>query len=103
MIIRYAPSALVLILSLFVTFLLSYNHNINLQENLKVIQKEKISNNKERIKTSVNTINEYLTNEQEKANETVKKEIRRQVHVLYQVMYSIYNKYKNIKSKRRNH
>ena len=99
MIIRYAPSALVLILSLFVTFLLSYNHNINLQENLKVIQKEKISNNKERIKTSVNTINEYLTNEQEKANETVKKEIRRQVHVLYQVMYSIYNKYKNIKSK----
>ena len=81
------------------TTYISSTYTYNLENEKKQTEKEYIDFNKELIKTNINNISEYINNKHDLTNEILKDQLKNQVYAAHNMMTSIYNEFKDIKSK----
>ncbi len=94
-IIKFAPIIFILFVSTLTTYLLILNNQTLYEQDIKNIEKEFISNQKEQIKTEVTKIYEYIVYEKNKSEERLKKQLKSRVEEAYNIATNIYNENKS--------
>ncbi len=98
-IIKYTPVVFIIIISILTTTYISSTYTYNLENEKKQIEKEYIDFNKELIKDNIKTVSEYIVNKHALTNEVLRTQLKDQIYVAYNMMTSIYNEFKDTKSK----
>jgi len=98
-IVKYTPSIFVVVIALLINFYISIDHTKNLKKDKEEIRKNYIKLNKNIIKTNINNVHKYINNKKLKSINSLKKEIKGQAYNAHNVMTTIYNDFKNMKSK----
>jgi uncharacterized membrane protein (DUF106 family) len=98
-IIKYIPLIFIVIAALLTTLYISYNYNNTLEIEKEKIEKNYIQFNKDIIKENINTVYRYINNKNDKSNDLLKEQLKNEIHNVHNMMTSIYNKYKGIKTK----
>jgi two-component system, NtrC family, sensor kinase len=98
-IIRYVPVIFIIIISILTTAYISSTYIYNLENEKKQTEKEYIDFNKELIKTNINNISEYINNKHALTNEILKDQLKNQVYAAHNMMTSIYNEFKDTRTK----
>ena len=99
MLIRFLPIVFIIIISLLLTYFISIDHTNNLQTDREEIKEEFINNNKNMIKANIETIDNYIKKELSLSKNDLKQSIKSQVYIAHSIMTSIYNAYKDTKTK----
>jgi two-component system, NtrC family, sensor kinase len=98
-VIKYLPVIFILICSLLSTLYISYNYTKTLEKEKEEIKKNYIEFNKSLIQNNIDIIDKYINNKNKEANNLLKEKIKEHIDLGHEVMTSIYNKYKNTKTK----
>ena len=98
-IIKFAPSIFVIIISLFVISFLYLENKKTFNEEKKGIEERFVSKNKEQIKEEVLRVHEYINHLQKTTESELKTSIKNRVYEAHSIATSIYEKYKDTKSK----
>lgn len=98
-IIKYAPLIFILIASLLTTAYISLNYINTLKKKKAKIENEYIELNKELIKSKIDTVYNYINDKNNKSNELLKLELKKEINTAHTIISSIYDKYKNQKTK----
>ena len=98
-IIKYAPLIFILIASILTTTYISLNYINTLKKEKEKIRNEYIELNKELIKNNINTVYNYINKKNASANELLKQKLKFEINTAHDIMASIYDKYKNQKTK----
>lgn len=97
---RYFPPLFILILAIIVTSYISYEHSLDLEEDKQNIKEQFINANKQTIQTNIEkTISRFVTEGLKKADEELEAKLKKQVYDVHKIMTSIYNEFKDTKSK----
>ena len=98
-IIKYVPVILIIFVSALTTIYISSSYAYNLKIEKEKIEKEYIDFNKDLIKENIKTVSEYIVNKHALTNEVLRTQLKDQIYVAYNMMTSIYNEFKDTKSK----
>ena len=98
-IIKYVPVILIIFVSALTTIYISSTYTYNLKIEKEKIEKEYIDFNKDLIKDNIKTVSEYIVNKHALTNEVLRTQLKDQIYVAYNMMTSIYNEFKDTKSK----
>lgn len=99
-IIRFAPIIFILLLSLFLTNIFIEIQNSDYDENIKRSKKEYLEKNKYRVKEEVEKVYAYIIKNKNSTKKLLKKSIKNKVNEAHGIALSIYDKYKDSKSKK---
>lgn len=97
---RFFPIIFILIISLLLTYFILIDHSRSLENDKKEIIEQYIKNNKNMIETNINTVNKYINEEVSNTKHILETNIKSQVYTAHTIMTSMYNAYKNSKSKK---
>jgi two-component system, NtrC family, sensor kinase len=98
-IIKYVPVILIIVVSVLTTIYISSSYAYNLKIEKEKIEKEYIDFNKDLIKDNIKTVTDYIVNKHALTNEVLRTQLKNQIYVAYNMMTSIYNEFKDTKSK----
>lgn len=98
-IIKYTPLVFIITVSLIITGFLYWDKQTTFQEQKIVISNEFIKTNKEKIKTEVDDLYEFIEKTQKETEERLKKSIKDRVYEAHNIAMRIYNENKNTKTK----
>ena len=98
-IIKYTPLVFILTVSLIITGFLYWDKQTTFQEQKIIISNEFIKTNKEKIKTEVDDLYEFIEKTQKETEERLKKSIKDRVYEAHNIAMRIYNENKNTKTK----
>ena len=98
-IIKYAPLIFILIASILTTAYISLDYINTLKKEKEKIENEYIKLNKELIKSDINNIYNYINNKNAQSNELLKQKLKKEINTAHDIMTSIYDKYKNERTK----
>ena len=98
-IIKYLPVILIIVVSALTTTYISSSYAYNLKIEKKTIEKEYIDFNKNLIKEDIKTVSDYINNKHTLTNEILRNQLKDQIYAAHNMMTSIYNEFKDIKSK----
>ena len=98
-VIKYFPILFILISSLLTTLYISYNYTKTLEKEKEEIKKNYIEFNKNLIQNNIDIIDKYINNKNKEANNLLKEKIKEHITAGHEVMTSIYNEYKDTKTK----
>lgn len=98
-IIKFAPSIFVIIISLLVILFLYFENKKTFNQEKKDIEEKFILKNKEHIKEEVIRVHEFIKYLQQSTETELKNSIKSRVYEAHSIATSIYEKYKNTKSK----
>jgi signal transduction histidine kinase len=98
-IIKYLPILFIIVVSSLTTLYISYNYTNNLKKEKEKIKEEYITFNKDLIKDNIKTVSNYINNKNNLTNEILKDQLKVQVYAAIDMMTSIYNEFKDTKSK----
>ena len=98
-IIKYVPVILIIVVSALTTIYISSSYAYNLKIEKEKIEKEYIDFNKDLIKDNIKTVTDYIVNKHALTNEVLRTQLKNQIYVAYNMMTSIYNEFKDTKSK----
>ena len=98
-IIKYVPVILIIFVSALTTIYISSSYAYNLKIEKEKIEKEYIDFNKDLIKENIKTVSEYIVNKHALTNEVLRTQLKDQIYVAYNMLPSIYNEFKDTKSK----
>ena len=98
-IIKYTPLIFILIASILITTYISLNYINTLKIEKEKIEDEYIKFNKELIQNNINTVYNYINKKNARSNELLKINLKHEINNAHDIMNSIYDKYKNEKSK----
>ncbi|WP_193315049.1 cache domain-containing protein [Poseidonibacter ostreae] len=98
--IRYVPLVFIILLFLLVITYISTIHSQNLKNEKENTKNEFIQLNKTNIKTSIdNTVVEFIKYELKDSQEKLETKLKKQVNSIHSIMTSLYNEYKEEKTK----
>ena len=98
-IIKYAPLIFILIASILTTAYISLDYINTLKKEKEKIENEYIKLNKELIKSDINNIYNYINNKNAQSTELLKQKLKKEINTAHDIMTSIYDKYKNERTK----
>lgn len=98
-IIKYTPLVFIITVSLIITGFLYWDKQITFQEQKIVISNEFIKTNKEKIKTEVDDLYEFIEKTQKETEERLKKSIKDRVYEAHNIAMRIYNENKDTKTR----
>ena len=98
-IIKYTPLIFIVSVSIIITGFLYLDKQITFQKEKIVVSNEFIKTNKERIKTEVDGLSEFIIKTQEETENKLKKNIQNRVYEAHSIAMKIYNENKDKKSK----
>ncbi|WP_368029136.1 cache domain-containing protein [Arcobacter sp. s6] len=98
-IIKYAPLIFILIASILTTTYISLNYINTLKIEKEKIEDEYIKFNKELIENNINSIYNYINKQNARSNEYLKIKLKHEINNAHDIMFSIYERFKNEKSK----
>ncbi len=98
-IIKYAPLVFIITVSLIITGFLYWDKQTTFQEQKIVISNEFIKTNKEKIKTEVDDLYEFIEKTQKETEERLKKSIKDRVYEAHNIAMRIYNENKDTKTR----
>ncbi|WP_419769011.1 MAG: cache domain-containing protein [Candidatus Marinarcus sp.] len=98
-IIKYAPSAFVIVLALSILILSYFENKVVYEENKIKLQKNFIASNKERIKIETEKIKSYILKEHSLIEEKLKQSLKERIYEAHDIVMEIYrqNKHKGEK------
>ncbi len=98
--IKYFPILFILVISLMVTVYISNEHKKALKEEKKLVREQFLRWNKDIIKIGIEkTVSRYIEVELNNTNKKLKANLKKNVENTHRIMTSIYEKYKDTKSK----
>ena len=98
-IIKYTPLVFIITVSLIITGFLYWDKQTTFQEQKIVISNEFIKTNKEKIKTEVDDLYEFIEKTQKETEERLKKSIKDRVYEAHNIAMRIYNENKDTKTR----
>ena len=98
-VVKYTPPVFILIISILLSIFLFKEYEKSIIAEKQEIKKQLINDGKDKIKSIVDVSYETIETLKKDSVKQLKKEIKNNVDNAYKVAYSIYNKYKNIKTK----
>ena len=98
-IIKYTPLVFILTVSLIITGFLYWDKQTTFQEQKIIISNEFIKTNKEKIKTEVDDLYEFIEKTQKETEERLKKSIKDRVYEAHNIAMRIYNENKDTKTR----
>ena len=98
-IIKYSPLIFIVTVSIIITGFLYLDKQITFQKEKILVSNEFIKTNKERIKTDVDDLYEFIIKTQEETENKLKKNIQNRVYEAHSIAMRIYNENKDKKSK----
>jgi two-component system, NtrC family, sensor kinase len=98
-VIKYFPILFILTSFLLSTLYISYNYTKTLEKEKEEIKKNYIEFNKNLIQNNIDIIDKYINNKNKEANNLLKEKIKEHINAGHEVMTSIYNEYKDTKTK----
>ena len=98
-IIKYTPLVFILTVSLIITGFLYWDKQATFQEQKTIISNEFIKTNKEKIKTEVDDLYEFIEKTQKETEDRLKKSIKDRVYEAHNIAMRIYNENKDTKTK----
>lgn len=98
-IIKYTPLVFIITVSLIITVFLYWDKQTTFQEQKIVISNEFIKTNKEKIKTEVDDLYEFIEKTQKETEERLKKSIKDRVYEAHNIAMRIYNENKDTKTR----
>lgn len=99
-VIKYFPIIFILIASVSTTLYISYNYSITLEKEKEEIKKNYIEFNKSLIHNNIDLIYKYIYIKNYNSNNFLKQKVKEHIYVAHDIMTSIYEEYKDIKSKK---
>lgn len=99
-IIKFMPSIFVTIFSIFVILFLYFENKKTFDEEKKDIEEKYISKNKDIIKEEVNRVYLFIKHLQTNTEEELKNSVKSRVYEAHAIASSIYENYKDTKSKK---
>jgi two-component system, NtrC family, sensor kinase len=98
-IIKYTPLIFILIASILLTAYISFDYISSLKKEKEKIENEYIKFNKELINNNINSVYNYVNNINDKSHEVLKIKLQNEINNAHNIMSSIYDKFKNEKTK----
>ena len=98
--IRYGLPAFIFCSCLIIIFLAGNEYKKELIIDQMNIEKQFITNEKLRIKENVNTVHAYITKKLKDHTKVLKKQIKNEVYMAYEISSNIYNRNRDTKSKK---
>ncbi|WP_320033876.1 cache domain-containing protein [Halarcobacter sp.] len=96
LIIKYTPPFFIILLSIVITFILFQNTKNVFFKEKEITQNQFINNNKDKIKTDVNHLYEFIRKEQALTEKTLKENLKERVNEAYSIAMNIYNENKHL-------
>ncbi len=96
LIIRYTPPIFILTLSFIISLMLYFNNQATFNEEKNLTQKHYVEKNKKDIKSQVNTVYNYIINQQEETEKRLKQSIKERVYEAHTIAMSIYEENKHL-------
>ena len=98
-IIRYGPALLIIVTSILTTLYISFYYTSNLENEKEKIRKDYLEFNKEVIQTNIDALSDYIDIKKEQSLNILKKDIKNNVYYANYIINSIYNEFKDTKTK----
>ena len=98
-VIRYTPLLFILMTSIICTFYISLDYTNDLKKEKIKIKDDYIEFNKNVIQTNINAVYNYIYKKNNESRYLQKKEIKEHVNYAHNMMSTIYNKFKDTKTK----
>lgn len=98
-IIKYTPLIFIVTVSIIITGFLYWDKQTTFQEQKSIVSNEFIKTNKEKIKTEVDELYEFIIKTQKETEERLKKSIKDRVYEAHSIAMRIYNENKDTKTK----
>ncbi len=98
-IIKYTPSLTILIVCILTITLMFNEQKKEFLEEQNLIEKQFVDIQKEKIKSAVNTVHDYIKREKNRALDELKQDLNYKMNTAYNIAINIYNKNKDKKTK----
>ncbi|MAC84146.1 MAG: histidine kinase [Arcobacter sp.] len=98
-IIKFSPILFVVFISLFSSQLYLIERESDFEKEIKVTKEKYLFQNKEKIKSEIERISNFINFEKRKAMSLLKKQMEERVYQAYRIAYNIYEKEKNTSDK----
>ncbi len=98
--IKYGPTTLVIILIILISYIFFLNQEAELKNDIQKLRKSLIQKNKQKIKSEVQSLYNYVKYERENSEKALKKNLEEKIYIAHKIMTHIYNKYKNTHTKK---
>ena len=99
-IIKFFPSIIILLSSIFITTYISLEHNTNFKNQKETIKTNFIEENKSQIKVKIDAISKLIENKTINYDKSLRKNLKEKINTANKIATNIYNKNKNTLTKK---